>query len=295
MGNAWAFLLAWWAARWSGGRVLLRMEDIDPERSKPEYAKGIREDLAWLGLDWEEVPSQSSRVAVYAEALEMLGQWVYPCFCSRKELRDMAGAPHGRGGQIGCVCRERGHREREALKAQGKAYNVRLLCPVGKRLVFEDAVKGRQEITLTEAGGDFALKRSDGVWAYQLAVVVDDAAFGVSQVVRGDDILPSTPGQLWLYELLGATPPKYAHIPLVVDKEGARLAKRHKSLTLRALRERGVQAEEVVGLVAKYAFAGAGGRCGAGEMLEKLRQSKIFPWEMLPCRPVYMAELEAWA
>lgn len=305
VGNAWAFLLAWWAAKWGGGKVLLRMEDIDPERSKPEFAHAIREDLAWLGMDWNEVPVQSSRVAAYTQAMEKLEAlgYVYPCFCSRKELQalavDIAGAPHANAAEKGqqgghCGCRARLQEEKLRLKGQGKACNMRLYCPAEKKLEFMDAVKGAQSMNLVEAGGDFALRRSDGVWAYQLAVVVDDAAFGVNQVVRGEDILLSTPRQLWLYELLGAKSPQYAHIPLVVDATGERLAKRHKSLTLRALREQGMQAKEVVGLVAQYAFGleKVAGRSVA-EVLEILQKEKIFPWHELPKKPVRMVELEA--
>ncbi len=301
VGNAWAFLLAWWAAKWGGGKVLLRMEDIDPERSRPEFARAIREDFAWLGLDWEEVPEQSSRVGAYTQALELLEAlgYVYPCFCSRKELRalaELAHAPHGgveagreKAGQ--CRCRNRTHAEQKKLKEQGMAYTLRLYCPPEKKLEFMDAVKGPQSIDLAQAGGDFAVRRSDGVWAYQLAVVVDDAAFGVNQVVRGEDILLSTPRQLWLYELLGATPPQYAHIPLVVDAEGERLAKRHKSLTLRALREQGVQAEEMVGLIAQYAFGLGKGRYRAAEVLEILQREKKFPWDSLPKQAVSLLAL----
>jgi glutamyl-tRNA synthetase len=262
LGNAWAFLLAWLAARAAGGQVVLRLEDIDPERSRPEFAVAILRDLRWLGLNWDEGPdvggpcgpyAQSERLGRYAEALEFLERAgrVYPCFCTRKELRSLASAPHagvaGDGSPIyPGTCRELEPAAREALLRQGRRPSSRLRCD-DISVVFDDLVAGPQRMTLGDCGGDFALRRSDGVFAYQLAVVLDDIAMGVTQVVRGDDILSSTPRQIFLSRLLGASPPQYAHLPLVLDAEGERLAKRHQSLTLAALREAGVLAPAIVG------------------------------------------------
>jgi glutamyl-tRNA synthetase len=265
LGNAWAFLLAWLAARAQGGQVVLRLEDIDPDRSRPEFAAGILEDLRWLGLDWDEGPDvggpfgpyeQSRRLDAYAEALdrlERLGR-TYPCFCTRKELRQLAGAPHAEMADDGSpvypgTCRELTAAEREALARQGRKPSCRLRCD-DLAVAFDDLAAGPQRLTLSECGGDFALRRSDGVFAYQLAVVLDDIAMGITQVVRGDDILASTPRQIFLHRLFGAPAPQYAHLPLVQDAAGERLAKRHQSLTLAALREAGVSGRAVAGYLA---------------------------------------------
>ena len=261
LGNAWAFLLAWLACRAAKGQLVLRMEDIDPARSRPEFAEAIVRDLHWLGLDWDEGPFfQSARGEHYANALKQLSQVdrVYPCFCTRRELRDLhnvAGAPHvdERGAFYPGTCRHltAGERQqRETIRAPG----WRLSCPdAEERILFDDLVYGPQAFSLAECGGDFLLRRSDGVWAYQLAVVVDDGLMGVNQVVRGHDILPSTPRQLLLARWLGFASPTYAHVPLLCDAEGERLAKRHASLTLASLREAGWSGEQVVGLLARLA------------------------------------------
>ena len=265
LGNAWAFLLAWLAARARKGVLILRLEDIDPQRSRPEFAAALLEDLRWLGLDWDQGPDvggplgpyeQSRRGAAYAEALARLeaAGLTYPCFCTRKELRLLAAAPHvdDAGAPYPGTCRELNAAQREALFRSGRRAAVRLRCP-GESVEFEDALLGPQSFRLEECGGDFALRRSDGVVAYQLAVAVDDALMGVNQVVRGRDILPSTPRQIALLRLLGHNAPQYAHIPLLLDGEGRRLAKRHRSLALRSLREQGVTPRRIVGLLSRLA------------------------------------------
>ncbi len=244
--------------------MLLRMEDIDPVRSRPEYAASIRQDLAWLGLNWDaEVAAQSTRTADYERVLAGFEaqDLIYPCYCTRKELRELASAPQassvapeqGGVGDLGAVypgtCRGLTAEQREALEAQGRRPCLRLRYP-GRDLALDDLVMGHCAFKAEEAGGDFALRRSDGVFAYQLAVSVDDAEQGITQVVRGRDILASTPRQLYLLELLGAVAPKYAHVPLLLDHEGERLAKRHNSLRLAALREAGVSGKQVVGWLA---------------------------------------------
>lgn len=264
LGNALAFLLAWLGARAAGGRLVLRMEDIDPERSRPEFAAAIIRDLRWLGLDWDEGPDlggafgpyvQSQRSHHYEAALaelEAAGR-AYPCFCTRKELRQLASAPHaGDGSRVyPGTCRALTAEERARLaKERRPALRLNCVQAGGGAIAFHDRIAGRQELTLTECGGDFALRRSDGVVAYQLAVVLDDAAMGVTQVVRGDDILASTPRQIFLQRLLGLPEPEYAHLPLVLDHEGERLAKRHNALTLDALRGLGARPEAVVGYLA---------------------------------------------
>ena len=265
LGNAWAFLLAWLAVRARKGVLILRLEDIDPQRSRPEFATAILEDLRWLGLDWDQGPDvggpagpyeQSRRTAVYADVLARLeaAGLTYPCFCTRKELRLLAAAPHvdDAGAPYPGICRELSVEQRETLLRAGRKAAVRLRC-AAERVDFVDALLGPQSFCLAECGGDFALRRSDGVLAYQLAVAVDDALMGVNQVVRGRDILSSTPRQIALLRLLGHAVPSYAHIPLLLDGEGQRLAKRHRSLSLRVLRERGADPRRVVGLLVRLA------------------------------------------
>ena len=288
LGNAWAFLLAWLAARSCSGRGILRLEDIDPQRSRQEYARALLEDLLWLGLDWDEGPdvggpagpyTQSAREHVYMQALERLeaAGRVYPCFCTRRELRLLAGAPHpdDRGAPYPGTCRSLDTARRTALAASGRKATLRLLCPE-QQLSFMDLALGPQCFLLAESGGDFALRRSDGVWAYQLAVAVDDALMGVTQVVRGRDILSSTPRQLALMQLLQHTAPQYGHVPLLLDEYGERLAKRHQSLALRALRAQGVEARRITGLLARLAGLAADARpVSPVELIER------FSWERL--------------
>ena len=265
LGNAWAFLLAWLAVRSAGGALVLRMEDIDPQRSRPEYARALVEDLRWLGLDWDEGPAvdgaipdegdmaeqgpcgpyfQSARAALYDATLDAMDRagLVYPCYCTRKELRQLAGAPHvdDAGAPYPGTCRHLSPEERRQREARGRRACLRLRCPEG-RFHFQDGLLGEQSFTLEDCGGDFALRRSDGVVAYQLAVALDDALMGITQVMRGRDILTSTPRQLALLRLWGFEPPAYAHIPLLLDGQGERLAKRHQSLGVRELRRQGVQ------------------------------------------------------
>ena len=189
--------------------------------------------------------AQSLRTAVYADALARLeaAGLTYPCFCTRKELRLLAAAPHvdDAGAPYPGICRNLDAKQREALFRAGRKAAVRLRC-AEERVDFVDVLLGSQSFCLGECGGDFALRRSDGVVAYQLAVAVDDALMGVNQVVRGRDILSSTPRQIVLLRLLGHAVPSYAHIPLLLDGEGQRLAKRHQSLSLR-----------IVGLLARLA------------------------------------------
>lgn len=279
LGNAWAFLLAWLAARASSGEVVLRIEDIDPQRSRPEYTAALIEDLTWLGLDWDHGPDkpepaggcmgpfeQSRRAQHYAAAMAQLESagLTYPCFCTRKELRSMAGAPHvdDAGAPYPGTCRSLNQTQRQALLESGRRPCLRLRCPDGP-VNFTDTVFGPQAFTLADCGGDFALRRSDGVVAYQLAVAVDDALMGINQVVRGRDILISTPRQIALLKLLGYGAPAYAHVPLLLDDEGERLAKRHQSLALRNLRQMGADPRRVTGLLGALAGCNPGGNAAS--------------------------------
>ncbi|MDR3073218.1 MAG: tRNA glutamyl-Q(34) synthetase GluQRS [Deltaproteobacteria bacterium] len=304
LGNAWSFWAAWLHARARGGELVLRLEDIDPARAKAEYAEGIVRDLSWLGLDWDYGPGsrggagdggsfrQSRRGEVYEAALSALRRrgLLYPCYCTRKELREIAGAPHvdDAGAPYPGLCRNLSPEERAAREAAGRRPSLRLACPPEDVWEFYDRVAGPQRMTLAQCGGDFALRRSDGVYAYHLAVVVDDIAMGVTQVVRGNDILPSTPRQLYLYSLFGAAVPEYAHLPLVTDGNGERLAKRHASLTLAALREAGVRPETVLGwLAAASGLREAFAPLHAAEALEAFAARGVRVGELrLPADPV---------
>lgn len=262
LGNAWSFLLCWLSVRSKGGTLVLRMEDIDPDRSRPEYVDGIMRDLDWLGLGWDEGPDvggpygpyvQSQRYGRYEEVIQLLQEQghVYPCFCTRKELRALASAPHAEdyGAAYPGLCLNLTQAEREERTAQGRNAALRLHCG-DHSLGFHDLLRGDICLTWEECGGDFAVRRSDGVFAYQLAVVIDDADQHITQIVRGDDILHCTPRQILIYRLLGKPAPSYAHVPLVFDHEGERLAKRHRHFELRMLREAGVRPEAVVGYLA---------------------------------------------
>ncbi|MFO1077636.1 MAG: tRNA glutamyl-Q(34) synthetase GluQRS [Planctomycetota bacterium] len=241
LGNARTFLLAWLSVRSRGGTLLLRIEDIDGPRNKRGAGEAAIADLAWLGLDWDGEPVlQSARTALYAAAVERLvaaGQ-VYPCVCSRKEVEEAGSAPH-EAGDDGPVypgtCRGRYADLGAARAATGREAALRFLVDVGA-VPFDDLFAGPQPGRIR---GDFVIQKRDGDPAYQLAVVVDDAAQGVTEVVRADDLLPSTPRQLLLYGALGLRPPVFAHVPLVIGADGLRLAKRHGDTSLRHLRERG--------------------------------------------------------
>ena len=232
LGNLRTALLAWLFARSGGGRFVLRIEDLDRERSRPEHERIQIEDLRAIGLDWDgEPPRQSTRTGRYREALEELRAEarVYPCWCTRAEIRAAAEAPHGplpEGAYPG-TCRRLTAAQRAEREASGRPAALRLDAQ-SARVEFEDRLHGRMAAVVD----DFVLWRGDGTPAYQLAVVVDDADQHVREVVRGDDLLDSTPRQIELARLLGVAVPAYAHVPLVLGPDGARLAKRHGSVTL---------------------------------------------------------------
>jgi glutamyl-tRNA synthetase len=252
VGNARTYLTAWLSARAQGGAVKLRIEDIDSPRVKPGAVEQALDDLRWLGLDWDGEPVvQSARLAHYEAALDVLKrqELVYPCTCTRSDVAAAASAPHA-GEEVTYVgtCALRRAGDAEALAADGRPFAWRFR--ITDSPAFTDRFAGEQHIDLKRAGGDFVVWKSAGTPAYQLAVVVDDAAAGVTEVVRGDDLIPSTPRQLLLYRALGLTAPEFAHLPLVVGEDGRRLAKRHGDTRLSALRADGVSAEALVGLLA---------------------------------------------
>jgi glutamyl-tRNA synthetase len=252
VGNARTYLTAWLSARARGGAVRVRIEDIDSPRIKPGAADEAVADLRWLGLDWSgEVVTQTTRLSLYAAALEELirRELVYPCTCTRSDVASAASAPHaGEEVTYPGTCARRRAADAAALAAEGKPFAWRFR--VADSPAFTDLYAGVQHIDLKRAGGDFVVWKSAGTPAYQLAVVVDDAATGVTEVVRGDDLIPSTPRQLLLYRALGLAAPQFAHVPLVVGEDGRRLAKRHGDTRLSALRAAGVAPEALVGLLA---------------------------------------------
>ncbi|ARR53731.1 tRNA glutamyl-Q(34) synthetase GluQRS [Rhizorhabdus wittichii DC-6] len=253
LGHAFSALCAHDLARAKGGRFLLRIEDIDPTRCRPEHVAGILEDLRWLGLGWDgEVVFQSERLPLYAEALDRLKAMglVYPCFCTRAriaaEIAASAAAPHGPDGPLyPGLCRELGEDERAARIAAGEAHAWRLdIARAAARagpLAWHDS--GAGEIAATpEVHGDVVLARKDAPTSYHLAVTVDDAAQGVTDVVRGQDLFAATHVHRLLQALLGLPAPRYHHHPLLTDEKGERLAKRAGSPTLASMREAGVDA-----------------------------------------------------
>ncbi|HET7577651.1 MAG TPA: tRNA glutamyl-Q(34) synthetase GluQRS [Bacillales bacterium] len=259
IGNAATALLAWLQARNNGGTFILRMEDLDGPRSRPEYARQILDDLKWLGLDWDEGPDvcgphipyeQSERNSLYRSTFERLDRdgWLYPCFCSRKELRAVARAPHGRNPGYPGICRRLTPAERQE-KAAKKKPSYRFALP-DREVSFEDLVKGRQ-VYPSGFGGDFVVRRADGIMSYQLAVVADDAAMEITDVLRGVDLLDSAPWQILLYQALDLTIPRFAHVPLFYGPDGERLSKRHgPDITLPAIRKAGASPERVIGFLA---------------------------------------------
>lgn len=261
IGNARSFLAAWLAARHAKGTVVLRIEDIDRERCRPELEAAQVEDLRWLGLDWDEGPDiggscgpyrQSDCLGFYQVALERLHALgrVYPCICTRKEIATAASAPHqGDEPHYPGTCRGKFADATEARKASGREPAWRFRTEAGSAS-FDDRHCGHTVTDTSALVGDFVVMRRDGWPAYQLAVVVDDGRQGVTQVIRGQDLLDSVARQMELHRLLGYEPPReWAHLGLVVDEHGERLAKRRDGLALRALRERGNRAETVIGVL----------------------------------------------
>jgi glutamyl-tRNA synthetase len=259
LGNVWAMLAAWLSVRKQGGTMILRMEDLDPSRSKQVYANQMIEDLAWLGLTYEEGPDcggafgpyvQDQRRHYYEKALRQLKDQdlLYPCYCSRKDLQAVRAPHRGEGDNVyPGTCRSLSAEERR-IRAEKKVPAMRFLMP-DREDCFVDLNYGKQCQSLQSETGDFILRRSDGIHAYQLAVVVDDALMGITEVVRGADLLSSTHRQRILYETLGYSSPKFGHVPLLVGRDGRRMSKRFQSLDLGQLKSMGWKPEELWGLL----------------------------------------------
>lgn len=269
LGNVFSALLAWLSVRAQGGEMLLRMEDLDPQRCKPEYAAQVKADLRRLGLDWDrEQPYQSTRSEAYLAEFRKLD--TYPCYCSRDALH-APNAPHGSDGQVVYpgTCRNLTEAERNAKR---KAPSWRLRVP-DVSVTIHDGLQGDYTENLAKDCGDFILRRADGVFAYQLAVVVDDAAGGVTEVTRGLDLLPSAPRQRYLQQQLGFPQVTYYHVPLLTDETGRRLSKRDGDLALGALLGR-MTAPEIIG---RLAFAA--GILEAYEPATPESLVPVFRWE----------------
>ena len=282
LGNVFSAMLAWLSARSQNGEMVLRIEDLDPDRCRPEYAEILKEDLRWLGLDWDrEQTPQSLRTEAYARCFRHLEEngLIYPCYCTRGELH-AASAPHASDGRVlyAGTCRHLTDAQR-AAKAKKPAW--RLMVP-DQTYGFTDGLQGAFSENLASECGDFIVRRADGVYAYQLAVVTDDGEGGITQVVRGMDLLDSTPRQLYLYDLLGLTPPEFYHVPLLVAPDGRRLSKREKDLDLGALR-RQYSPEEILGRLAYLS--------GLLEKTEKASATELvllFDWKKVKKEPIVL-------
>ena len=278
LGNVMCALLSWLSAKSKGGTWVLRIEDLDPDRSRRQFVDRLMRDLEWLGLTWDEGPYfQSERHERYAAALERLCAMdlVYPCFCTRADIMATQ-APHESDGRIvyAGTCRARTYNKEDMERAA-----LRLMVP-DREIAFTDGHYGPQRVNLSRHCGDFIIRRKDGAWAYQLAVVVDDAEMGITEVVRGSDLLLSSPQQIYLAELLGYPLPSFIHLPLLCNAQGQRLSKRDKSLDMEALRA-DFTAEEIIGRLAFLAGLKADDApCTAEELLT------LFAWNKMPCNDI---------
>ena len=277
-------VVAWLSVRSRSGSLVLRMEDLDHPKVKPNAAADALRDLRWLGLDWDEGPDvggpcgpyvQTLRTPLYADALARLRAQglAYPCVCSRRDVESAQSAPHA--GEDGLAypgrCRGRfaSYQEAAATLPNGRLPVWRFRTPEGRETAFDDLVCGPQRETVSETIGDFALARDPDGAGYMLACVVDDAAMGITEIVRGDDLLRTTHRQMLLREALGLPHPAHAHVPLVVAEDGRRLAKRHGDTRLAAIRDAGVPPERVVGILAWW--------CGWADF-----DASVHPGELLP-------------
>jgi glutamyl-tRNA synthetase len=258
LGHAQTFWTAQQHARQASGKLVYRTEDLDPQRCKTEFADAALDDLKWLGIDWDEGPDcggdhapyiQSQRTGRYRELLETLKTrgLVYPCRCSRKDVRDAVSAPHETGDEpvYPGTCRPSLGQAASFETGVTAQVNWRFRVPSAEAITFEDGRLGHQSFTAGSDFGDFVLWRHDDVPSYQLAVVADDHDMGITEVVRGEDLLKCTARQLLIYRALDWEPPAFHHCPLVTDEAGQRLAKRHDSLSLRAMRNAGATAKSI--------------------------------------------------
>lgn len=278
LGNVWCALLAWLDVRSQGGELVLRIEDLDPARTPAGAEEALLDDLRWLGLTWDGEPvRQSERTELYRAALEQLTQagLTYPCFCTRADLH-AAQAPHASDGAALYAGTCRGlSGEEVARRSLVRTPGVRLAVPDERVVRFVDDVYGPQEERLATECGDFLVRRSDGVHAYQLAVVVDDALMGIDRVVRGNDLLSSTARQIYLQELLGFERPSYAHVPLLMAADGShRLSKRERDCDMGFMREHFGRPEVLLGKLAQL-----GGLRATSDPVSADELAREFSWD----------------
>ena len=278
LGNVFSFLIAWLSVKSRGGYMVLRMEDLDIQRTSQEFAQILREDLKWLGLHWDlETQSQSLRSPVYDQYFQILREksLLYPCYCTRSQLHSV-NAPHLSDGTYVYpgTCRN-------LADPPNRAPSWRVLVP-NKQWEFSDLLQGNQTQNLETDCGDFVVRRADGVYVYQLAVTVDDGEAGVTEVVRGVDLLSSAPRQMYLQELFGFAHPKYGHVPLLLAPDGRRLSKRDRDLDLGELRKH-LSPEELLGSLAHT--------CGLLDRFSPLSAAELateFSWEKLKKEDIYL-------
>lgn len=280
VGNVFAALIAWLAVRSQDGTMLLRMEDLDAQRTKPEYAQTLREDLRWLGLTYDgETQPQSQRSEIYRRYFEMLRelQLLYPCYCTRAQLHSV-NAPHQSDGTYiyPGTCRNLSEAEKAAIT---RAPSWRVSVP-DRWLSVSDRIQGQYTENLMTHCGDFVVCRADGAFVYQLAVVVDDGESGVNQVVRGVDLLSSCPRQMYLQELFGFKTPEYAHVPLLVAPDGRRLSKRDQDMDLGYLRQH-LSAPQIIG-----SLAYAAGLLPQNTPITAQELISEFSWEKIKKTPI---------
>ena len=285
LGNVFAALLSWLSPKSKGGSWILRMEDLDTLRTRAEYAELLRSDLRWLGLSWdEETEAQSARSAVYDRYFEELREknLLFPCYCTRSQLHNV-NAPHLSDGTYvyAGTCRNLTDAERAA---KTRAPSWRVMVP-DREISLQDLVQGDYRENLLNDCGDFVVRRADGVYVYQLAVTVDDGESGVTEVVRGWDLLGSAPRQMYLQELFGFDHPTYAHIPMLMAPEGRRLSKRDQDLDMGALRQR-LKPEQLIGVLAH-----AAGLTEDARPISAAELATIFDWSKIQGREIVVTEL----
>ena len=296
LGNARTFLINWLLARRLGWKILLRIEDLDGPRIKSGADRQAIEDLQWLGLNWDEGPIyQSPRQADYQRAVNQLlaDGSAYPCVCSRKEVEQAASAPHAEDGAAVYpgTCRGKFATVDSARRAAGREPAIRFHVP-DEIIKWSDLFRGPQQCDAMKNLGDFVIAKADGVAAYQLAVVIDDVAMGITQVVRGDDLIDSTPRQILLYRALGLSSqiPTYRHLPLVIGTDGRRLAKRHGDTRLSTYRDLAVSPKRLLALLARWCGVANIGDLSTVEIL-----LNTFDLASMPKEPtVFSSEEDDW-
>jgi glutamyl-tRNA synthetase len=287
LGNARTFLINWLLARQQGWRIVLRIDDLDAPRVRPQWSTQIIDDLTWLGLTWDAGPDfQAPRSETYRAAARQLvdAGLAYPCVCTRGDIERSASAPHADDGAAVYPghCRGRFRSINEAIEKTGRRPKLRFAVPPGI-VQFTDAFLGPRSADVAAELGDFLIEQAHGTAAYQLATVLDDAAAGVSDIVRGDDLIDSTPRQILLYRALGLPDqiPSYTHVPLVVGSDNRRLAKRHGDVRIAGYRERGVPAGRVVALLAKWCGIDAGVSAMPGDLVGRFHLNKLPPQRLM--------------